>query len=157
MKLIQRRVFTIVLMLSGVLLVNSNLWQCSSVTVVSPTQAKLPDAPTWFFTPPVDSLFIYGVGQATDSDSSLAIQKAVAFARREIIESLRTEFSASTEQNSQSGTSSSHSDEYTAVLKSMVSGILSGSEIERIVWSGEHRVFVLVRYPKPIAAKQVGS
>jgi len=143
-------------MLTCVLLVGLNLWQCSSTTT-SPSQVKPPKEPTWFFTPPVDSLFNYGVGQATDSDSSLAIQKAVAFARREIIESLRTEFSASTEQNSQSGTSSSHSDEYTAVLKSMVSGILSGSEIERIVWSGEHRVFVLVRYPRPIVTKHAGS
>ncbi len=123
------------------------VYQCSPST---PPLAIQKNLPIWFTSQPHDSSFIFGVGQATDLDSTRAIQKAVARARAEILQNIQTEIEGTVKvtQSSHGGQDSWDSAEYLSINKAMSSGVFTDSEVVMIEWGKEHRVYVLVRYSK---------
>jgi len=130
------------------------VYQCSTS---APQLAIQNDLPIWFTSQPHDSSFIFGVGQATDLDSTRAILKAVAHARAEILQTIQTEIEGTVlvDQSNRSGQDSSDSAEYLSINKSMSSGVLTDSEVFMIEWGKEHRVYVLVRYQRNMRTKDI--
>jgi len=130
------------------------VYQCSTSVPQLDIQK---DLPIWFTSQLPDSSFIFGVGQATDLDSTRAIQKAVARARTEILQAIKTEIVSTVKvtQSSHSDQDSSDSAEYLSINKAMSSGVFADSEVVMIEWGDEHRVYVLVRYPRMLRANDL--
>jgi len=132
------------------------VYQCST----SASQLAMQnDPPIWFTSQPYDSSFIFGVGHATDLDSTRAIQKAIARARAEILQTIKTEIVSNVKvtRSSYIGHDSSDSAEYLSINKAMSSGVFTDSEVVMIEWGDENRVYVLVRYPRLLRANDLES
>lgn len=106
---------------------------------------RTPEIPDWYLRPPVnDTAYYYGVGDASAADTTVAIQKAVAHARQHLLESIKTELRAETEHKELDSARGAATD-FSAVTATATRGILNGAEIERMVWSGDQHVYVLIR------------
>ncbi len=123
------------------------VYQCSMIP--SP-ETKQQDLPLWFNSVPHDSTFIFGVGQAVDPDSTRAVQKAVARAQAEILQTIQTEIESIVQIKASElgGLGGLDSSEYLSIRKSMSSAVLTNSEVVLIEWGDEHRVYLLVRCPR---------